>query len=260
MSEITLAVIIPALNEEENIKDAVLDTVSAMDKYNVKGEVTVVNDGSTDRTREIVENLMKEFPLLKLINHDVPQGIGASFFEGAKKTDKEIVVMFPGDNETRPEDSLAFFSTIKEVDIIVPFFVNINLKTKIREFISSLYRTIINISFGVSLNYTNGTVLYRRCILEGIELRSKGFFYQAELLVKLIRKGYLYAEIPSFLYLRHGGKSKAVNVKALLEVMKNYSRLLFDIFIRRIGSKDNHKRLNPESVSFQKYLRYEKTN
>jgi hypothetical protein len=57
---------------------------------------------------------------VKLINHDRPRGIGFSFFDGVKSSDKEVVVLFPGDNECSPGDALAFFPLMKEIDIIVP--------------------------------------------------------------------------------------------------------------------------------------------
>ncbi|MDY0084177.1 MAG: hypothetical protein RBR74_13415, partial [Ignavibacteriaceae bacterium] len=69
-----------------------------------------------------------------------------------------------------------------------------------------LYRFIINLSFGTNVNYTNGTVFYHRSILKGYNLESYGFFYQANIVIKLIRQGYLYAEVPNFLSVRASGK------------------------------------------------------
>src|SRR5207248_11708364 len=119
-----------------------------------------------------------------------------------------------------------------------------------RRLISALYRFIINISFGISLTYTNGTVFYRRCILEDIELKSAGFFYQAELLIKLIRKGYLYAEVPNFLLMRGEGQSKATTLKSLRSIIRDYLRLAFAIHIKRIESKRDYRRLHEQSVSY----------
>src|SRR3989339_1368239 len=205
MKMTSLSIIMPALNEETSIRDAVSSSLRSIKKYGIDGEVIVINDGSTDRTRVIVEEMMKGNSSVKLVNHDRPRGIGYSFFDGAKLSDKDVVVMFPGDNENDPDDALSFFGLLENVDIIVPFIHNIEVRDRKRRLISSLYRFIINMSFGINLNYTNGTVFYRRCILKDVEIKSAGFFYQAETLIKVIRKGYLYAEVPNFLSVRGGG-------------------------------------------------------
>ena len=105
-----------------------------------------------------------------------------------QESSRDVVVMFPGDNENDPDDALEFYPVINSVDIIVPFIHNFNVRSFKRRLISRLYRFIVNTSFGIHLNYTNGTVFYRRRILEGIKLSSRGFFYQTELLIKLIRE------------------------------------------------------------------------
>ncbi|MFH0702976.1 MAG: glycosyltransferase family 2 protein [bacterium] len=251
MKNLTLSVIMPALNEEKNIELAVNSTICALKKYNINGEIIVINDGSTDNTKIIVENLCQNNNPVKLINHENPKGIGYSFWDGVKNSTKDIVVMFPGDNENDPEDALTFFHLMQDVDIIIPFIHNIEVRERKRRIISSIYRFIINISFGISLNYTNGTVFYRRLILNDIELKNFGFFYQAELLIKLIRKGYLFAEVPNYLSIRNTGKSKAVTLKSLMKVMKGYLNLAYEIHIKRIeGERRNYIDLNKESASY----------
>jgi hypothetical protein len=81
------------------------------------------------------------------------------------------------------------------------------------------------------LNYTNGTVLYRRSILKQISLKSTGFFYQTELLVKTIRAGYLFAEAPCALGKRTSGRSKAVTLRSFLGVAKSYFSLLNAVYL-----------------------------
>ena len=161
----TLSVIMPALNEEESIEQAVRLTLSAFEKYGISGEILVVNDGSADKTREIVARLCATTPSVQLIDHDAPQGIGYSFWEGVKKSNRDVVVLFPADNEIDPDDTLQYFGLMDKVDMLIPFFQNAEVRNRSRRIISSLYRFIVNMSFGTNLNYTNGTVFYRRCIL-----------------------------------------------------------------------------------------------
>jgi len=246
----TLSIIMPALNEEDNIGEAVKTAFQSLKKWGIDGEVVVIDDGSSDKTHSIVVEMMKNYDHLKMITHQRPMGLGYSFFDGIKNSNKDIVVLLPGDNEVDPDYTLSYFALLKNVDIIVPFFYNVEVRDRIRRLISSTYRFIINMSFGINLNYTNGTVFYRRCILQDIELKSTGFFYQAELLIKLIRKGYLFAEVPNFLLTRMGGTSKATTLKSLWRVIRDYLSLVYQIHIRRIENKKDYHKLNPQSVTY----------
>jgi len=248
---LTLSVIMPSLNEENNIEQAVFSTLDAFKKYSIQGEIIVVNDGSTDNTRNIVENIIKIHNNVRLISHDKPEGIGYSFWDGIKSSAMDVVVMFPGDNENDPEDALSFLPLMHHVDIIIPFIHNREVRDKKRRFISTLYRSIINISFGINLNYTNGTTFYRRAILDEVEINNFGFFYQAELLIKLIRRGYLFAEVPNFLGVRNGGNSKATTLSSLLSVMKGYLKLAYNVHIKGIaGQRRHYKELYGKSTAY----------
>ena len=257
MEQHTLSVIMPALNEEKNIKNAIESTLNAFKFHGINGEIIVINDGSSDNTRSIVEDIIGNTEPVQLINHEKPQGIGSSYRDGVKLSEKDIVVMFPGDNENDPVDALTFFSLLNHVDIVVPFIFNVEVRDRKRRLISSLYRFIMNVSFGANLKYYNGTVFYRRVLLEDVEFENLGFFYQAEILIKLIRKGYLFAEVPNCLCMRNNGKSKAVTFKSLCQVIKGYLNLFYKIHIKRVEKTDKgFKKLREESVS---YIKKEKT-
>lgn len=250
----TLTIVMPCLNEEENVEQSVRASLVALDKHGIRGELILVNDGSTDRTAEIAQQLMAQDQRLRLISHERPHGIGASFWDGVRAARHDFVTMFPGDNEHDAEDALTYFYMANHVDIIVPFIHNVEVRSLSRRAISSIYRFIVNLSFGMNLNYTNGTVIYNTAVLREIELKSKGFFYQAELLIRLIRAGYLYAETPHFLSQRNAGQTKALTLKSLWEVTRAYLRLMWDVHVaRRMGA--TNLRLHPQSATHRRYRR-----
>ena len=257
MKKYSLSVIMPALNEEKNIKKAVTDTLTALNKHEIDGEIIIINDGSTDNTANIVQELSKNIDNLKIITHKKPEGIGRSVWDGIKSSEKDIVVYFPADNENDPDDALRFFDLMDNVDILVPFIHNIEVRDKIRRLISAIYNFIINMTFGIKLNYHNGTTLYRRVILNDIELSNFGFFYQAEILIKLIRKGYLFAEVPNYLGQRANGKSKALTGKSFMQTAGGYLNLAYTIHIKALETKKNYQKLHPESVTYLRNLEFE---
>lgn len=229
----SLSVVIPCLNEEENIKLTAHRTLVALELYGIEGELIIINDGSSDKTGPIAHELAQEFDNVRVIDHTSPHGIGASFWDGVQNAQNDFVVLVPGDGEIDPEDALRYYYLTRDVDIIVPFIHNVEIRSYARRIISSLYRFIINMSFGTTLNYTNGTVIYNRTILKGMRLKSKGFLYQAELLINLVRAGYLYAETPHFLLPRNAGTTKALTLKSFGQVIGGYLVLMWDVHVTR---------------------------
>lgn len=247
----TLSVVMPCLNEQDNVSSAIRRTLAAFDRHGIEGEIVVINDGSTDGTADVVRALAGRYPSIRLIEHARPMGIGASFWDGVRNARNDFVTMFPGDDENDPDDALLCYYLTRDVDIIVPFIHNVEVRSISRRLISSLYRFVINITFGMNLNYTNGTVVYNRAILDGVTLKSNGFLYQAELLIKLIRAGYLYAETPHFLSRRSSGKTKALTLKSFLQVTRGYLGLIWEVHVlRRTGFADVP--LDPRSAAYRR--------
>ncbi len=229
-----LSIIMPALNEEKNIAAAIEKVVLTFDKLRIAGEIVVVNDGSTDATPELARQKAEKHPeQVRILNHSTPQGIGASFWDGVDTARGEIVCMLPGDNENEPAETLRYLKLMDDVDIVVPFVVNTQVRSGFRKLLSFLYRAIINTTFRTSFNYTNGTVLYRKSLLTQLPKRNKGFFYQTDILVRLAKQGHLFAEVPYKLRERTGGQSKAVSLQSLRKVIKGYLALVKDIYFTK---------------------------
>ncbi len=258
MEKTTLTAIMPALNEEKNIVLAIENTLKAFSDFQIDGEILVINDGSTDHTKDLVCQIMAQDPRVKKIDHETPQGIGASFWDGVAHTQREIVVMLPGDNENDPWEIFRYFELLNQVDLVIPFVFNKEVRSIFRNILSFIYRFIINTTFLVYFNYTNGTILYRRNILEELPFKSKGFFFQTDILIRLVKKGYLFAEVPYKLGLRNKGISKAVSFPSLWDVVKGYLRLVKDFYGRKSipGSFSDNSltavRRNDKSDSFFK--------
>ena len=246
-----LTVIMPALNEEKNISQAIDDTLSAFKKLNIEGEIIVINDGSIDNTPNIVKNKINEYPdKIRMITHDKPKGIGASFWDGVDNAKGDVICMLPGDNENIPLEIMQYIYLMNYVDMVIPFVFNLEVRSLFRKMLSYIYKFIINNTFFISLNYTNGTVLYRKSILTELKHRDTGFFYQTDILVRLIKKGYLFAEVPYKLKRREKGISKALTLHSLKEVIKGYFKLLSDIYFTK---REKTKTFTSDSVSARRY-------
>ncbi len=222
----------PALNEEENIASAIRHTREAFSAHGLSGEIVVVNDGSTDRTPEIVEEILDREGegMIRMVHHLTPQGLGAAFRDGLREARGEAVAFMPGDDENDPGEIMRYYGLLSQVDMVVPFVYNKEIRPKVRNLISGVFRMIVNLSFGVNFNYTNGTVLYRRAILSSAPNRSDGFFFQTENVVRAVWNGYLFAEVPYRLAIRAGGESKAISPRSLKQVTGDYLSLVRELY------------------------------
>lgn len=228
-----ITVVIPALNEEKNIEKTLASVHDTCRRLKLSFQTIVVDDGSRDETPKILKRLKADYPAISVITHKRPLGIGGAFIAGVQKAKGEAVVIIPGDNENQPEDILRFLHLLQHVDIIVPFVHNADLRDRWRRLISSIYRFIISFSFGTTLNYYNGTVIYRTRLIRPLPVGSRGFFYQAEILIRALRQGALFAEVPVLLNNRTHGKSKAISFRSLRGVIIDFFRLFWDIHFLR---------------------------
>jgi glycosyltransferase involved in cell wall biosynthesis len=220
----------PALNEEDNVHDAINETLRSFDNAKLNAEIIVVNDGSKDKTLEIIEKICKKDPRVRVISHDTPKGIGASFWDGVNNSNKDSICMLPGDGENDPSEIVRYLGLLSHVDIVIPFVFNPQVRPLWRSALSWIYRWAVNTTFWVNFNYTNGTILYRKKVLDELDHKNPGFFFQTDILIRSIRRGYLFAEVPYRLGLRGSGSSKALSYPSFLGVIRGYLVLVRDFY------------------------------
>ena len=121
---------------------------------------------------------------------------------------------------------------MEHVDIVVPFVYNDKTRRPWRLRVRSVvYTMIVDLSFRFLLNYTNGNVIFRRSVIKDLRLRSRGFFFQTELLIRSLKKEYLYSEVPISAKLRSGGKPRSFSIKSLMNVTSDYLSTLADFYL-----------------------------
>jgi len=222
-----LSIIIPCLNEEKNIKNVLFDVLKECKKNNLKMEIIVVDDGSTDETFSIVSSLkIKE---IKLIKNKKNIGFGRSFWTGFKASKGKYTVLIAGDGETDTKIiSLLSKNIKKSYDVLLAYRPNQRNRPKYRVFLSLAYTRLVNFLFNMNFKYTNGENAYKTKLLKEIKLKSNGFFFQTEILFKLTKKYNLnYLEVPIPLK-KVKYKSSALRIKNIITLI--YELLYFAIF------------------------------
>jgi glycosyltransferase involved in cell wall biosynthesis len=226
--EITLMV--PCLNEEENIVGTIETIMTALTRVECSYEILVFDDGSQDNTSGVVAAFQATNPRapVRLFRNKVNRGLSYNFVEAAFQGRGHYYRAVPGDNVEPAELIEQIVRARGAADIIVPHFVEIQNRPLWRTITSRVYTCLVNLASGYRLSYYNGNPLYLRAHVMRFHVECTGFGYQAEFLTRLISEGMTYKEIPLVAYDREG--SAAINIKSLLSVAHS----LMTIALRRL--------------------------
>lgn len=233
-----ISCIIPALDEEGNLENTIIDIEKNLAPFIKKTEIIVVNDGSIDKTSEIAERLLNNKRINHIIHHVRPYGMGFSFRDGVFRANGDYVVMIPGDNEMDISELRKTLPFLEDNDFVLPYTVNKRIRSGFRRILSLTYIFLINTLFRVRLEYSNGCVIYKREIFNHLNIVTDGFTFQAEIVLKAIRIGYKYKEVGVNIRPRAFGKSKATKLKNFYDVFWSLFIIFLEIYILR---KYNYK-------------------
>ncbi len=225
----SLSVIIPALNEEDNIEECVGEVLAAVGERFSDYEILIFDDGSTDATGGIADDLASRDKHIRVIHNGRTMGFGYNYRTGVERAKKDYVVMFPGDNEIPSRSMKKVLDLAGTADIIIPYTVNTRVRPPARRIVSSLFTITLNLLFGLRLRYYNGTVVHKSALIKSVPMTTDSFAYQAEILVKLIKAGRGYVQTGMYLRDREHGSSKAFRIKNIIDVFKTIGRLFVKV-------------------------------
>lgn len=213
-----LSIIIPVYNEEKTI----LHVISRLEKQViplVEKEIIVVDDGSTDTTREKLKKVRK----VKIIFHDKNKGKGAAVKTGIKNATGDYIIIQDADLEYNPKYLPTLIKPIQEKKTEVVYGTRLkrmpNLKgeEKTLQFLTHYFGNrflslITSIFFGQWItDMETGYKLFPKSALSGIRLNARGFELEPEITAKLMKKGYKILEIPIRVRPRGYDEGKKIN-------------------------------------------------
>src|SRR5712691_5510376 len=146
----TISFVIPALNEEANIADAVREAAAAMGDRFRDYELLLFDDGSTDRTGAIMDDLAAADPAHVRVTHNpTSRNLGGVYKQGIALARMDYILMVPGDNENPGHALQAPFDAIGGADIVLPYPVNSAVRGFARNTVSRIYVGLLNRLFGL---------------------------------------------------------------------------------------------------------------
>ena len=192
-----IVLIIPVFNEEKKIKDVVKSVKRYCD------ELIIVNDGSNDHTKEILESLDG----ITLVNHKSNQGIGSATKTGIKKAIEigaEYILKFDGDGQHMSTDIPEFIKHLKEknYDFVKGNRFQLSIEEMplvkiIGNFVSTTLQKVVTGNFRIS-DPNNGFIAFRASIFDKVQYKylRDDYFFENSLLMNLIVFKYKIAEVP----------------------------------------------------------------
>jgi dolichol-phosphate mannosyltransferase len=231
-----LALVIPTLNESENIGGLLQHVRSVLDPLNIPYEIIVVDDDSPDRTGEVVTAISEQDPRVRLLVRRGERGLSGAVLFGWKHTDATILGVMDADLQHPPELLPQLIAAIDAGnDMAIGSRYTHGGATgewsRSRKFFSSaaVWATWPIQRSGIRAeDPMSGFFMVRRRCLENLTFQPKGF----KLLLEILVRGHIQsvAEVPFVFGLRYRGASKA-NAK----VAWDYALLLMRLYANRLG-------------------------
>lgn len=218
----------PAYNEEKNIKNTVSRANKVLEKMADKYEILVIDDGSKDKTREIVKELSSKNNKIKLITHKKNKGYGGAVRSGFQNCKYEWVVFTDSDGQFDFSELPNFISTQRrtEADLVIGYYRK-RMVPFIRKLNSTAWQLLIRVLLGLKVKDIDcGFKLIRKKVLDSMSLTSeRGAFISTEFLVKAKQNNFKMVEIPITHYPRKEGEATGADFKVIINSFKDLYQL-----------------------------------
>lgn len=228
-SPISLSVVVMAFNERPTVTGQVRDTLAFLDRCVPRGEVVAVNDGSTDGTGEVLDELSRQDPRVRVVHHPHNLGMGMAIRSGYQAAAMEFVTQLPGDGQVHPDTLERFLPHLTEHDLVLSTYVRRG-DGAMRFLVTRAYWVTAWLILGNRCEFT-GTMVFRRALLERIRITSRTFLVNVEVPLKLMRLGVEPAWVTIEAAPRAHGRSKVLSPTGVARVLREMLALRREIVL-----------------------------
>ncbi|MDQ7834814.1 MAG: glycosyltransferase family 2 protein [Humidesulfovibrio sp.] len=225
-----LTVFVPALNEEKCIGPMIEALVEGL-RANVEHfEVIMINDGSTDGTGRIMNELASRHPELVVIHNERNLGLGEGYRKALASARFDTITDLPGDDSFDIGSMAAFWGATKESAIVIGFRQNqAAMRTPLRAVLSWLFTACLNMLLGLQVKDVHGPIAVPVSEVRRLPLNYAGYSYQMEILAHLLMRRRDKVQVPVSLRPDDAAKSKALRLRTLWDVSRTLARLFWTL-------------------------------
>lgn len=244
-----ISVFFPAYNDAGTIASMVLAALNTCARLTDDYEVIVVENGSTDYTVEVLEQLASQYTRLRVLAHREPLGYGGALRVGFASATKDLVFYTDGDAQYDAHELALLVTALRpHVDIVQGYKIARH-DPLFRIVIGRIYHWIVRFAFGLHIRDTDCDFrLIRKAALQRFDLKSDTGSITVELVKKLTESGAVFAEVPVHHYHRTYGKSQFFNFKRLSATAFQLGQLWIELVLMpRVTGRKPVKQVKPRT-------------
>ena len=236
----SISAFFPAYNDAATISSMVIATLLTLPKVTDDYEVIVVNDGSPDHTGEMLGELARVYPEVRIITHEKNRGYGGALMSGFAAATKSWIFYTDVDAQYDPRELPRLVAAVTgDCDVVNGYKIE-RFDPLHRVVIGRLYHHIVRLLFGFRLRDVDCDYrLIRRAVFDKVSLDSTSGTICLELVKKLQDLGFRFKEVPVHHYHRAHGKSQFFNFPRLIKTAKQLMGLWWVLVVKKIHLRNS---------------------
>ncbi len=228
-----LTIFFPAYNDAATIASLVIAAVQTASRLTADFEVLVINDGSTDATAQVADELARLYSQVRVVHHEHNRGYGGALRSGFASATKEYVFYTDGDAQYDPREMERLWARMAPgIDLVNGYKISRSDPLH-RIFIGRVYHHTVRLLFGLKVRDVDCDFrLMRRAIFDRVQLEKNSGVICLEMMKKIHDAGLTIAEVPVHHYHRAYGKSQFFNFRRQARTAFDVARLWRDLVLQ----------------------------
>jgi glycosyltransferase involved in cell wall biosynthesis len=229
----SISVFFPCYNDGGTIASMVMGAMIVLETITSDYEVIVIDDGSTDASREILQRLEQDYDKVKVVYHKVNRGYGGALRSGFSASTKDVIFYTDGDAQYDVRELKKLVSALKDDIDVVQGYKTRRLDPFHRVIIGKLYQNVMKFMFGLQINDVDCDFrLIRRQVFDEVTLEKNSGVICLEMVKKIQEAGFRFTEVPVNHFFRAYGKSQFFNFKRVFRVGKDVLGLWYELVVK----------------------------
>lgn len=228
MKRDSVSFVFPMFNEAENIPETVRRITALAGAICDDYEIVIADDASTDKSADVVAGLASKDSRIRLIRLKVNTKFGGALKAGLGAASKEIVVYTDSDLPAKEEDIAKAMELLKDADVVTAYSLVLKDASLKRIIMSKVYNFLVRLFFGLKIRDINsGLKIYKREVLQGLDLKSRSPFIDVEIFAEAAKKGCIIKQYGLIFDLRTRGQSTISRMSVVLRTFWDMLRYRF---------------------------------